>query len=140
MPLRYNAITPEYFSVMGIPLLRGRSFTNRDGPDSPGVIIISESVARNLFPSEDPLGKRISFSSAPKEDSWLEIVGIVGDVRDSRQARAEIYGVYSQEANSKVNIVARAKVRPQIIFEKVASAIRAIDDQVKVTDIHSPRF
>jgi len=139
MSLRYFAITPEYFRVVRIPLLRGRPFTDRDGPDSLGVIIISESVARNLFPNEDPMGKRISFSNPPKKNSWFEIVGVAGDVRESEQARAQIYGAYSQEANSKVNIVARTNVQPQSIFKKVENVIRAIDDQVRITNIQAPQ-
>lgn len=139
MSLRYFAITPGYFRVVGIPLLAGREFTDLDEPDGSGVIMISESVARNLFPNEDPLGKRISFTNPPKEKSWLTIVGITGDVRDSGQARAQIYGVFSQEANSKIKIVARSAVQPQSIFERVEKVIRAIDDQVRITNIQAPQ-
>jgi hypothetical protein len=139
MSLRYFAITPEYFRVMGMPLLIGREFTDRDGPDSSGVIIISRSVARNLFPNVNPLGKRISLSNPPKENSWFTIVGIVDDVIVSGQASAQIYGAYSQEANSKVNIVARTNVQPQSIFEKVKNVIRAIDEQVRITNIQAPQ-
>jgi putative ABC transport system permease protein len=138
MSPRYFAITPGYFRVVRIPLLAGREFTDGDGPDSSGVIIISESVARNLFPNVDPLGKRISFSNPPEENSWFTIVGVARDVRDSGQARAQIYGSYSQEANSKVNIVARTTVEPQALFKAVEREIRAIDNQVRITNIQAP--
>jgi hypothetical protein len=60
-------------------------------------------------------------------------------MRDSEQARAQIYGAYSREANSKINIVARTNVQPQNIFEKVENVIRAIDDQVRITNIQAPQ-
>ena len=74
------AASPDYFHAIGIPLLKGRLFAESDGDRAPAVGIISERLARQLWPNGgDPLGKRITLGIGP--DSWLEIVGVVGDVR-----------------------------------------------------------
>jgi putative ABC transport system permease protein len=71
-------VSPDYFSTMGIPLIRGRAFTDRDVESAPAVVIINESAARRYWPDEDPIGQRISLGDPA---AWREIVGIVGDVK-----------------------------------------------------------
>src|SRR5262249_59432792 len=73
------AATGGYFRALGIPLLKGRAFNDRDAADSPGVVIISETLARSLWPNEDALGKRIDIG-LPGE-TWREVIGVVGDVK-----------------------------------------------------------
>src|SRR5262249_42523262 len=78
-------VTPGYFQTLGIPLRKGRDLTERDTPVSERVIVVSESFAQRFFPGENPLGRRIqsAFTRFCKgECPWLEIVGVVGDVRD----------------------------------------------------------
>ena len=76
-PLR--VVTPEYFRVLGIPLERGRAFEPRDRSDAPPVVIVNESLARLHWPNSDPVGSRLSFVG--RSGPWLEVVGVVGDVR-----------------------------------------------------------
>src|SRR5262249_16868852 len=73
------AATGGYFRALGIPLLKGRAFNDRDTPDSPGVVIISETLARDLWPNEDALGKRINTGLGGKP--CREVIGVVGDVK-----------------------------------------------------------
>lgn len=92
-------ISPEYFRTMGIRLLRGRSFTEHDNSGAPGVVIVSESVARQLWPAGDAIGKRISLEDRPKPEDWLTIVGVVADVRQQGlkdKESAVIYLPYQQ--------------------------------------------
>src|SRR5262249_9494348 len=77
----FVSISPAYFHVMKISLLRGRPFTDLDISSTPRVTIISEAFAHRFFPSEDPLGKKLIFSFPPNPGVPREIVGIVGDVR-----------------------------------------------------------
>src|ERR1700752_771039 len=77
----YVSISPGYFQVMGIPLLRGRSFNDRDISSAPNVTIISEAFAHRFFANENPLGEKLVFSFPPNPGLPREIVGIVGDVR-----------------------------------------------------------
>jgi putative ABC transport system permease protein len=74
----YFAITPGFFRVMGIPLMRGRDFSPHDRADAPLVVIISDTMSRRFFPNEDPVGKYLRFDFVPDENS-RQIVGVVGD-------------------------------------------------------------
>ena len=80
MPVRVHPrlVSPGYFSTMGIPVVRGRAFTDHDDASSPEVAVVNEAAVRQYWPGEDPMGQRISIG-AP--DQWREIVGIVGDTR-----------------------------------------------------------
>jgi hypothetical protein len=70
-----------YFETLGVPLLRGRLFDGRDGPDAAPTAIINESMARRFWPDADPLGARIKIGNAEKPLPWVTVVGVVGDVR-----------------------------------------------------------
>ena len=79
-------VSPAYFRAMGIRLLRGRVFNERDSASALGVVLVSQSVARSLWPGEDPIGKRISEEDHPKPGDWLTIVGVVDDIRQMNLA------------------------------------------------------
>ena len=68
-------IGPDYFKVLGIPVLQGRAFTDHDSVDSPGVVIISESLARRAWPNQDAIGKRMNIGFGG--ETWREVVGVV---------------------------------------------------------------
>ena len=78
----YATVSPDYFHVMRIPLLRGRFFSEQDSPSNPNVAIISETLARRYFPNQDPIGRQMRFGFPPNGNVSREIVGVVGDVRD----------------------------------------------------------
>ncbi|MGH9455919.1 MAG: ABC transporter permease, partial [Terriglobia bacterium] len=74
-------VTADYFRTMGIPLVRGRYFDERDTPDSPPVVIISETLARRYFGNQDPIGQKFKHSGPDLKNPWMDIVGVVGDVK-----------------------------------------------------------
>jgi putative ABC transport system permease protein len=93
------SVSPEYFQAMGIRLLSGRSFTEHDNNSAPGVVVISQAVARSVWPGEDPIGKRITMEDRPKSQDWLTVVGVVNDVRQqglTKSAPPAIYQPYQQ--------------------------------------------
>lgn len=93
------AVSAGYFRTMGIRLLSGREFNKRDNLKAPGVVILSESVARRLWPGGRAIGKRISMEDNPKAADWLTVIGIVSDVRQrdlTDKAGAVIYSPYQQ--------------------------------------------
>jgi putative ABC transport system permease protein len=115
------AVSPRYFATMGLPLVRGRDFTDADDESAAGVAIVSRSVAR-LFPSEDALGKRITLQTTPKPEDWLTIVGIVDDVKQvglAQPAHAAIYRPYRQ-------------VTFPFFLAHMTYAVRAVSDAVPV--------
>jgi predicted permease len=94
-PLRWAAVRGDYFQAMGVQLLRGRYFTAHDGPNSPLVAIIDESMARRYWPNEGAIGKRFKGQDPRgKSDDWLTVVGIIRDMRRSGLERGPIPHVY----------------------------------------------
>jgi putative ABC transport system permease protein len=79
----FRVVSPDYFGTMKIPLVRGRYFTERDTADTPGVIIIDETLAQRFFPGEDPLGKRIDEYGSRNKLGYLTIVGVVSGIKHS---------------------------------------------------------
>ena len=78
----FRSIAPDFFKSLRIPVLRGRAFSEQDGPDQPQVVIISDALAKKYFPGQDPIGRRIRLGRRPPLDGWRTIVGVVADVRD----------------------------------------------------------
>jgi predicted permease len=78
----FCAATYDYFQILGIPLVKGRSFNEYDGPDSPHVALISQSLARERWPDQDPIGQTIEFGNMDGDLRLLTIVGVVGDVHE----------------------------------------------------------
>jgi putative ABC transport system permease protein len=95
-----RSITPGYFAAMGIQLIRGRDFSVADKEGAPPVGIIDEQLARRAFGNADPLGKRLRFGVVTNTSPWLEIVGVVGHIRNDsleNDPRPQIYWPYAQQ-------------------------------------------
>jgi predicted permease len=89
--LDMEVVTPDYFAALGIPVLRGRGFTDQDREGAPAVVVLSQSAVRHYWPGEDPIGKRLMMG--PKLDQPITVIGVVPDTRyrDLRAARPSIY-------------------------------------------------
>jgi len=136
------AASPDYFRAIGIPLLKGRFFSETDDDRAAAVGIISKRLARRLWPNEDPLGKRITLGIGP--DSWLEIVGVVGDVRqdDLRVVPPSgLYVPYQQVSQpffiDAVTLVVRAVEEPRALAASIRKTIQTVDPTLPVFDIHT---
>src|SRR5712691_4449973 len=104
----FRVASKNYFAAMGIPLLRGRLFDERDGPDTTHVAVISASLAQSRWPAEDPIGKQIEFGNMDGDLRLFTIVGIVGDVRElglDAIPRPTFYGQFRQRPNAARNII-----------------------------------
>jgi putative ABC transport system permease protein len=126
--LNYYAVTPDYFRAMGIRLVRGRVFTPQDDPRAPRVAIINETMARQFFPNEDPLGKRINISTGP--DAWREIVGIVGDIKQygvDKPTSAQGYDPFAQVPFTSLNVILRTKGSQAALLGSLRPTVYAID-------------
>lgn len=135
----YSAVTPDYFRVLKLELLKGRLVLEHDGPGSPNIAILSESAARKLIhETMDPIGKRISISQKGERNSWLEIVGVVTDEQESSdRPRTEIYEAYNQDPGAALDLIVRAKSETPTLAEKLKEEILAVDKQVTVSKIQS---
>jgi len=128
----YHIVSAEYFKTLGVPLLRGREFTDADDENAAHVGIISAMTARQLFPSEDPVGKRFMFGhpSATQPPDWRTIVGVVGDTKLyglDNPARLEVYVPYRQRAASEMALVVKSGVDPAALSSAIRGAVAEID-------------
>jgi len=135
----YRAISPDYFRTMGIPLLRGRAFTENDRNGQPGVVIVSEVMARHFWPNEDVVGKRISLANAT-EGPWLTIAGVVGSVRANEMRGdpdSELYTSYQQTllAPQVAAVVLRSALDPLALAQPVRAAIHEINAHQPIADL-----
>ena len=124
------SVSPDYFSVMRVPVKRGRSFTDSDRMGSPGVAIISESCAKAVFPGEDPIGKHIQLGGRDDRKEWLTIVGVAGDVRQyglDRPSRMEAYLAQAQNVNFGYSLIVRTAGDPRLMEDAVRKAFLAVD-------------
>lgn len=132
-------ITPDYFRAMGIPLIKGRVFSEQDTKDAPRVVVINESLARKYFPGEEAIGKRIDVTVA--DDNMAEIIGIVGDVRHmtlDREAGVESYFTYQQVPNTFMTLVARSKSdNPASLVAGLRHAVEQVDKDQPLSDIRT---
>jgi putative ABC transport system permease protein len=130
----YNSVSPDYFRAMGVPLIKGRTFTDRDDQKSPLVVIISESTARRYWPGEEPLGKKIG--SGPTR--WREIVGVVRDVKHfglDADTPPSMYFPVSQVPARGMSLVVRTSGDPLSIVPALRSQIAAGDPNVAVAKV-----
>jgi putative ABC transport system permease protein len=128
------AVSAGYFSAMGIRLVRGRDFTDRDDGKGAGVAIVSRSVARLISPSEDVVGRRITLESRPKPEDWATIVGVVDDVKQwgpSQPAHMAIYRPYLQVTRpfflSHMTFAVRTASDPLALAPALRSVLRSVD-------------
>ena len=152
------SVSPDYFRVMGIRLLAGRYFGAQDTAAVPGVVIVSRTVARRLWPGEDPVGKRISMEDHPTAADWLTIVGVVADIVQSdlrKQPSATVYQPYVQVPQpfflSHMSFVLRTGFSPQSMAPAMRAVLREVDkdqpaqsvatmEEVLGATIAEPRF
>jgi predicted permease len=133
----YRFVTPGYFSALGIPVLDGRGFREQDRSPSERPVILSESLARKLFPNgEEPLGKSFRFGG---QTEWRTIVGVAGDVKNNglvAPADPEYYLPWKNEPTGyyrSSHLIIQSAIHPQAIAAWVRSEIATIDPTVPLT-------
>ncbi|HKW90168.1 MAG TPA: ABC transporter permease, partial [Candidatus Acidoferrales bacterium] len=123
-------VSENYFHTMGIPLLEGRYFTNADANGATPVAIISQEMALQCWPNENPLGKRFSFAGTSPGSKPFQVVGVVGDIRNFGLEEAPKPGAYypiRQMSPDDAFLVAQARSNPTALIGLVRDAVRTID-------------
>jgi putative ABC transport system permease protein len=137
-----QSVTPDYFAVMGIPVVMGRAFTSSDREGAPPVAVISESVAKRYWPGEDPLGKRIGYAFP---SDWLTIVGVVPDTKQDSLSEIAATSVYvpwrqrSRMSGGEMWVVARTAGDATGLGPALRGIVRAQDPSVAVGELRSMR-
>jgi putative ABC transport system permease protein len=131
----YASVSEGYFRSLGIPLLRGRLFDDRDTMDAPHVALISESLAQEKWPNQDPLGRAIEFGNIDGDLRLLTVIGVVGDVREAsleKPPRPTIYVNYRQrpQATYQFSAVVRTAGDPASVIASARKIVRDLDPDV----------
>jgi putative ABC transport system permease protein len=144
----YRVTRARYFQTMGVVMLRGRDFDARDAPDSPGVVIVNEKLARTCWPGENPLGHRVALNDLDENSKWLTVIGVVADVRQrqwTREPDSEIYLPFVQSpffsdaggAYSTMAVVVKTGGEPLALAEPIRNAIRNVNGSVVISNLVS---
>jgi putative ABC transport system permease protein len=132
-------VSPGYFATVGIPVLRGRAFSNADRPGNPRVMVVSDETVRRYFPGEDPIGKRIDFGWGRDGDRLSgEIVGVVGDVRQhglSVDVTPHVYAAWDQWPLDEITVVMRSRGDPAVALKAARAAVLSLDRDLPVYDV-----
>ena len=130
-PLTWASIRGDYIQAMSARLLRGRLFTEQDGPGSPLVAVIDESMARRYWPGEDPIGKRIKgFDKRGKNDDWVTVIGVVEDMRRhgrEQKLASHVYEWYKQSGDATPDLVVRTQGDPTAFAATLRNVVRNLD-------------
>ena len=137
-----ESVSTKFFETVGIRLLQGRGFNSHDTTNSPAVVIINEAMARQFWPGESPIGKRIG--SAGSTSNWIEIVGVVSNVRfpaslGEPYTRYQSYRPMAQSPGGRLTIALRTAVKPDALANQLHQIVAELDSQQAVHQVRSAR-
>jgi predicted permease len=129
-----NLVSGEFFGVLEIPLIAGRTFSPRDRADSSSVAILSAGLARALFVGADPMGRRVRIDGQPP-GRWLSVVGVAGDVRPmfSASAAPTIYRPFTQDAPGAIGFIVKTGGEPVDMFLTIERAVWQVSPSQPIT-------
>jgi putative ABC transport system permease protein len=139
----YRVVSPDYFRAMGIPLQRGRFFDAHDSADSQPVILISQQLAEQFWPGQDPTGKRLKIGALDSPNPWLTVVGVVGNVRQTElygDPRMDLYAPYAQDRRAFIaprDLVLRTKGDTASVAAAVRQAVWSVDKDQPISHIRT---
>jgi len=138
MHAEINGVSPGYFSTLGVPVVTGRSIDRRDTTTSTKVAVISEKARDYWFKNRDPLGLHFRFG---RNEPWIEIVGVVGDVKTStlrEDTQRFVYMPYTQDTNlEQMRFYVRASQDAASLTPAIRAAVRQLDPRLPVFDLHT---
>lgn len=139
-PTNFRAVSSDYFSAMGIPVMHGRALTDRDDNGAPGVLVVNQALADRDFPGESAVGKRVTFGNTDnnRQPVWFEIVGITANVRSlelREEPPPEIYFSAKQNPFVNMSLVIRSTVEPTTLAASVRQVVTDVNKSVPVADI-----
>jgi putative ABC transport system permease protein len=137
----HSVIYGNYLQAVGIPLLRGRYFTEHDRPPSTPVLIVSEALAKDYWPGQDPIGKRLKWGPPGSQDPWLTVVGIVGDVKQGPLDAPVVphtYEPYAQLGDGiSLSIALRGRGDPLTLVANLRSVVHGLDPQLALGSVRT---
>jgi putative ABC transport system permease protein len=137
--INFELASPDYFGVLGIPLLAGRSFSSSDQAQAPPVVIVNDRMARHYWPHENPLGHRVAAGDGDKK-TWASVVGVVSDVHQyglDKEPAETMYFPVDQAGLTSGHLLVRTRGNPMRMATQVAGIIHQIDPQQPVTEVRT---
>jgi putative ABC transport system permease protein len=137
----YLVVTPDYFQTLGVPLLAGRTFTDRDDANAAPVAIVSEATAHHFWPGQDVIGKHLR-GACGDDKTWCQVVGVVGDLKQHHLEQASklaVYVPFSQDPWAFFALVVRTRLEPASAAPAVESAIHSVDADEPVYNVRPMR-
>lgn len=141
LQINWEVVTSDYFRVLGIPVLRGRTFDDRDGPTGMPTLILSQDVAKRLFPRADPVGQRVFATNGDEASPVLtsyEVVGVVGDIRPPGPALPpvpEVYIPFFREPVPHITVLVRTDAPPAVMAKTLERVVHSLDPAQPVTGV-----
>ncbi|HWH03497.1 MAG TPA: FtsX-like permease family protein, partial [Gemmatimonadales bacterium] len=139
--IAHQIVSPDYFRVMRVPVLAGRTFTDADRQGTPLVTVINETLAKREFAGQNPLGQLIADDKIPDSTTkWMTIVGVVGDEHQtslSTPPQIEMYQPFAQNPNSYMTLVTRTTSDPTDMIPAVRRAIADLDPNVAIATLNT---
>jgi putative ABC transport system permease protein len=136
----YRVTCPGYFATLGIPIVNGRDFTDRDTTTGPAVVIINEEMARRYFEGQNPVGQRLKLGRPDSSNPWMTIVGVARDVRHfglDSAVRREIFRPYSQRVWPSMTITVKTALEPLTLAGPVKAALARIDPEQPFSQVRT---
>jgi putative ABC transport system permease protein len=148
-----EVVSPGYFRTLGIPVPRGRAFTDQDRAGAPRVAIVSRALAQRHWPEQDPIGKRIKLGAPNEPGEWLTVVGVVGETRYHELTKLEpsLYIPAGQDGSAAMTLAVRTRVDPVRVVPEIRQALHEVNpaltvaaggsmDQLLAAPLARPRF
>jgi len=134
-PMKWATVSGDYFQALGVPIVRGRFFTDQDTKDTAPVVIINETMARRYWPGGDPIGKGIKgFDPRGRNDEWVRVIGVVKDMHSGgleRSPIAQIYEAQAQSLDETENLIVRTDATVGVLRD----TIRSLDHTAVLTEV-----
>jgi putative ABC transport system permease protein len=133
-------VTPDYFEAVGVPLMSGRAFNDRDDAASPRVVLVNQEFVRKYSQGRDPVGRQIQLDTPHGPSAWSEIVGVVGDVKsysEDPKYEPEVYELYGQRPVASFSVMLRSTVDPGSLTPDLRHAVTQLDSELPLLRVMS---
>jgi predicted permease len=135
-----NGLAPNFFDTMGLPIVLGRGFSDRDTASAPNVVVVNQALARKYFGGEDPIGREIVHNYGPFETVRSQVIGVAADAKyaDLRSpVPPTMYVAAAQRPGGEANFALRVTVPPGGVFNAIRAAVREIDPSLPVLNLRT---
>ncbi len=139
LQFRRDEVSQDFFNTAGAPLLRGRAFSAEDAMGAPLVTVLNDAMARRLWPDGDPVGRRFKIGPADADTPWFTVIGVVGNMRRSRQVETEpipqMFEAMAQNPPGTAQVLVRTTTsEPLALVQTVRTTVRDVDPRAPVGD------